>query len=550
MKYATLSVALLCMLMPLLAGNSNYESQESFITLKHVPLFAGRTDNNLASATIFVDGQNNVLKSVIIHYKGSINTVSAINVLYSDSGKTGVKAVFGRSLRLRSVSDTGSRNELPGKVVINGKLRLTEGKNFLDLVFIGKQEFVPGSSFRITEVDFMVGDKKISLIPPEDYKFYPALVLRSAGQDNCNTYRIPGLATTNKGTLIAVYDKRYNSSRDLQEDIDVGMSRSTDGGKTWEPSKVIMDMGEWGGRPQNENGIGDPSVLVDNVTGAIWVAALWIHGNPGKTAWWNSKPGMSPEETGQLMLVRSDDDGVTWSAPVNITSQTKKPEWQFFFQGPGRGITMKNGVIVFPAQFKADIGIKAVDGGQYTPHSTIIYSNDHGKTWLTGTGAKSNTTEAQVVELSDGSLMLNMRDDRNRTDKGETNGRAVAITKDMGQTWALHSTSNSALPEPNCMASLISAEMKVSGSPKRVLLFSNPANKLSRTDMTIKASLDEGLTWPEKYQLRLNENRGDGYSCLTMIDENNIGILYEGNSELYFQVVPVREVVGKDPWSD
>lgn len=73
--------------------------------------------------------------------------------------------------------------------------------------------------------------------------FRPALVLRAAGQDSCDTYRIPGLVTTNEGTLIAVYDNRYNNSKDLQEDIDIGMSRSTDGGRTWEPMKVIMDMG-------------------------------------------------------------------------------------------------------------------------------------------------------------------------------------------------------------------------------------------------------------------------------------------------------------------
>ena len=105
---------------------------------------------------------------------------------------------------------------------------------------------------------------------------------------------------------------------------------------------------------------------------------------------------------------------------------------------------MKDGTIVFPFQFKVDIGEKSLDGGQYTAHSTIIYSKDGGETWTIGTGAKTNTTEAQVVELSDGSLMLNMRDDLNRKDKSETNGRAVAVTKDLGITWELHPTSNSA----------------------------------------------------------------------------------------------------------
>ena len=148
------------------------------------------------------------------------------------------------------------------------------------------------------------------------------VALRNGGDDGVHTYRIPGLATTNKGTLIGVYDVRRRSGGDLPGDIDVGMSRSTDGGRTWEPMKVIMDMGNdprW-----RYDGIGDPAILVDQTTGTVWVAATWSHGN---RSWIGSGPGLKPEETGQLMLVRSDDDGVSWSEPINITEQVKKPEW-------------------------------------------------------------------------------------------------------------------------------------------------------------------------------------------------------------------------------
>ncbi|MFV0269040.1 MAG: exo-alpha-sialidase, partial [Draconibacterium sp.] len=204
-----------------------------------------------------------------------------------------------------------------------------------------------------------------------------------------------------------------------------------------------------------------------------------------------------------------------------------------------------DGTLVFPAQFKADVGEKSLDGGQFTCHSTIVYSKDQGETWHIGTGAKSNTTEAQVVELSDGCLMLNMRDDRNRKDKSEANGRAVSITKDLGKTWETHSSSNSALPEPNCMASIISASVKVGKEHKQVLFFSNPNNKQSRTNMTIKASLDDGLTWPTEYQLEIYETKGFGYSCMTMIDEQTIGILYEGTKELYFQRILLTDLFKK-----
>jgi sialidase-1 len=260
--------------------------------------------------------------------------------------------------------------------------------------------------------------------------------------------------------------------------------------------------------------------------------------------WWASKPGMKPEETGQFMLVKSTDDGQTWSQPINITSQIKDPAWQLLLQGPGRGITMTDGTLVFPAQFKTDLGTKALDGGQYTCHSTIVYSKDQGKTWQIGTGAKSNTTEAQVVELADGSLMLNMRDDRNRTDKGETNGRAVAVTTDLGKTWTKHASSNSSLQEPNCMASIISADIEINGKMQQVLFFSNPDSKTERSHMTIKASLDGGLTWPKEYQTELNSEAGYGYSCMSMVDNKTIGILYEGAKELYFQKIPVSDLLG------
>ncbi len=492
------------------------------ITHSGSPLFAGKTNEKVLNLKFTISETEKSLildhVAVVFTHGSDLAGIDSVKVNYSGGYP---EAKFGSSV------------PVSGKVIMAGSRELAGITHFLSFDFLLNAQADLLTRFEIREIE------------RERYVHRTAFVLRAAGQDKCDTYRIPGVVTTQKGTLIAVYDNRYNNSKDLQEDIDIGMSRSTDSGQSWEPMRVIMDMGEYGGRSQRLNGIGDPCVLYDHTTHTLWVAALWMSGSsPDKMLWWASRPGISPEKTGQFMLVKSTDDGLTWSEPINITPQIKDPAWQLLLQGPGRGITTRDGTLVFPAQFKANTGTKAIDGGQYTCHSTIVWSKDGGQSWHTGTGAKSNTTEAQVVELADGRLMLNMRDDRNRTDKGDTNGRAVAVTSDLGETWTTHPSSNAALPEPNCMASIISADVFVGGVKKQVLFFSNPNNKETRTNMTIKASLDGGLTWPVNCQQELNSGSGFGYSCLTMVDESSVGILYEGTKDLLFQKVPVNEILG------
>lgn len=353
------------------------------------------------------------------------------------------------------------------------------------------------------------------------------IALRQQGQDGVHSTRIPGLATTNAGTLIAVYDNRNRSRADLPADIDVGMSRSTDGGQTWESMKVIMDMGDdpdWA-----YDGIGDPAILVDRTTGTIWVAATWSH---GERSWHGSGPGMNPEETGQLMLVKSDDDGRTWSKPINITRQIKDPRWRFVLQGPGKGITMRDGTLVFPAQYRGE-NEEPVNG---KPFSTLIYSRDRGESWRIGTGVKIDTTEAQLVELADGSLMINCRDNRGGS-------RSVYTTADLGTTWKEHPTSRGALPDPVCMASLIRVESDRHGP---LLLFSNPARKSGRNHMTIKLSRDEGGGWPETWHTLVDE-RSSAYSCMTAFGLDRVGLVYESSGELYYVRYHIDELLRPAP---
>jgi len=194
---------------------------------------------------------------------------------------------------------------------------------------------------------------------------------------------------------------------------------------------------------------------------------------------------------------------------------------------------MEDGTLVFPTQGRDENGL---------PFSNITYSKDNGASWQTSQPASHNTTECSVVEYETGKLMLNIRDNRNRADKSETNGRAVFTTTDLGETWTEHPTSHQSLIEPVCMASLYKHTFFMNGRKEQVILFSNPNSKYQRVKQTLKMSFDRGNTWPENKWILLDEGKGRGYSCITSIDENTIGIVYEGSrADLIFQKIDLRD---------
>lgn len=418
---------------------------------------------------------------------------------------------------------------------------LFPGTNYLYVSLSLKADTPLETAFSPTISKVTIGQGTAQLIfdepdgdhPGREKVLRPAVSVRTAGDDSVHSYRIPGLETAKDGTLLAVYDIRNQTNIDLQEDVQVGLSRSIDGGQSWLPMQTIIDMRGYGNLPASQNGVGDPAILVDRATGAIHVMALWNHGMGGNRGWWASRNrAMTPEQqTGQVLIVTSADNGATWSEPRNITSQIKDPLWYLILQGPGRGTTMRDGTLVFPIQW--------VDSSRM-PNASIVSSRDGGKTWKIGVASRSNTTEAQVVELAeDGVLMLNMRDNR-----GES--RAVLTTRDLGLTWEEHPSSRSALREPVCMASLINVPASENALGRDVMLFSNPNTIKGRTHITIKASLDGGLTWLPENQVLLDEELGWGYSCLTMVNPSTVGILYESSvSQLLFQAVPLESIVKK-----
>ena len=391
-----------------------------------------------------------------------------------------------------------------------------------------KARLSDGFTVQVTSAEADGKPLEVKTVSPEGIVHRMGVGVRHAGDDGVAAYRIPGLVTSRRGTLVATYDIRHNHSRDLQDYIDIGVSRSTDGGRTWKKMRKAVAMGEAKGLPLAQNGAGDAAILSDDVNGNLWIATIWAHGMGRTASWWSTTPGLDPEHTAQLVVSCSRDDGLTWSVPRSITPQLKDSAWAFFFDGPGRGITTSDGKLVFASQYTD------FDAGR-TPHAGIIYSEDRGETWHIHTAAKDSTTEAQVAELPDGALMLNMRDNRG-------GARSVAVTRDMGRTWEEHPSSRSALREPVCMASLISVRAADNVLGRDILLFSNPDDTRARRNITIKASLDGGLTWNEG--VLLDERDGWGYSCLTMIDERTVGILYESSvANMTFQAIPLTDIV-------
>ncbi|MFM2171275.1 MAG: hypothetical protein RI957_1504, partial [Verrucomicrobiota bacterium] len=370
----------------------------------------------------------------------------------------------------------------------------------------------------------MIGGKKFPITGNTSAQQRIGVAVRQRGDDGSKFYRIPGLVRSKRGTLLAVYDVRYDQAGDLPANIDIGISRSSDGGQTWGPMIIAIDQGK--DPKHGYSGVGDPAILCDERTGRLWVAGLWSHGN---RAWNGSGPGLKPEETGQLLLASSDDDGATWSKPRNITGDVKQPEWRLLLNGPGAGICLRDGTLVFAAQYRAANGTPH----QGKPFSTILWSKDQGVTWHLGTGVKIDTTEAQVAELPDGSLMLNCRDNRGGS-------RTIMVTKDLGRTWQSHPTDRNALREPVCMASLLRWQHEPNSS---LYFFSNPDSTKTRHRMTIKVSDDAAMTWPEKRHTLYDERTGFGYSCLAPVDDKHIGVLYESAGGLNFLRFPIAELL-------
>ncbi|MCC6698398.1 MAG: exo-alpha-sialidase [Candidatus Hydrogenedentes bacterium] len=328
--------------------------------------------------------------------------------------------------------------------------------------------------------------------------------LFQAGDGGVDTYRIPALAITTKGTLLAFCEARWKSSSDTGN-IDLVMRRSTDNGATWEPMATLVNDGD--------SVCGNPCPIVDQKTGDI---ILLITKNIGSEHQDQIMRGEASPRT--PWMLRSADDGVTWSAPVDISAQARKPDWRWYATGPGHGIQLTGGRLVAPCDHST--GPEDAD-----LHSHVIFSDDGGNTWQVGGVLPGTTDESIAVELANGDLYLNMRNMRG------DHRRYISTSPDKGVTWT-PARMDPALIEPVCQASALRLSMETEVGKNRIL-FSNPASE-KRENLTVRVSYDECATWPVGKTLWAGPA---AYSDLVVCPDKSIGCLFERGENSPYETI-------------
>jgi sialidase-1 len=357
-----------------------------------------------------------------------------------------------------------------------------------------------------------------------------------SGNEGHKSYRIPALVTLPNGDLLAFCEGRVNGSGDFG-DINIVMKKSTDHGNTWSHLQTIVD--------NTLLQAGNPAPVVD-VTDLAWPKGrVFLFYNTGNNSEGEVRKGNGLRE---VWYKTSTDGGLTWSQPVNITTQVHRPnqpalnaayqfseDWRAYANTPGHGAQFLTG------RYKGRIYIAANHSyGNPQPRyrdgrAHGYYSDDHGKTFhLSEAVPAEGGNEATAAPISNGGLMMNVRNQ-----VGSPRARIVAISRNGGERWDT-TYFDQQLPDPVCEGSILQLGMK---KGKAVLAFCNAADTVRRDNLTLRISDDDGQTWKKSFLIdKSPDGKGSSftaYSDLSPVNKKQVGVLYERNNyaEIIFTTV-------------
>jgi len=317
-----------------------------------------------------------------------------------------------------------------------------------------------------------------------------------SGKDGYAAYRIPAVEASPRGAILAFAEARKHNLADPGEkgqEIDLVLKRSTDGGATWSPMRIIEHSGElWSS--------GNPATVVDRSNGRVWV--FYIRCRPGR-----GTEAARPGTDDVANLARwSDDDGLTWSEPIDqtrIARDMTDGKWGISVPGPGGAIQDRRGRLIVPMW-------------RYAPWGNFaMVSEDHGRTWQRGSLVPfpEGGDEDQLVELSDGRLLLDMRQQ-----KGPH--RWMATSTDGGRTWSKPASGRKTTPV--CCA-IERYTLKSAGDDRDRIVWTGPLGP-GRKTLVVRMSYDEGRTFANE---RLISEGPAAYSDMTLLKDKSVGVLWE-----------------------
>jgi len=354
-----------------------------------------------------------------------------------------------------------------------------------------------------------------------------------SGTEGHKNYRIPAIIRAPGGDILAFCEGRVHDAGDFG-DINIVMKRSTDHGTTWSAIQTIVDY--------ESLQAGNPAPVVDLTDPAFPKGRIFLFYNTGNNHENEVRKGNGLRE---VWYKTSSDGGVTWSEPVNITTQTHRPsqphinkaynfseDWRSYANTPGHAVQFESG------KYKGRIFVAANHSAgnpqsQFTDYQSHgYYTDDHGKTFqLSQSINVPGSNEAMAEVLSDGRFMMNMRNQR-----GDVRARLIALSSNGGASWDT-TWFDKNLPDPVCQGSILAI-----GERKNILAFCNPADTLHRNNLTLRISVDDGKAWKKNLEIDKSppgqEMNYSAYSDLIEVDKKSIGILYERDN--YKEIVFVK----------